>query len=59
MSALSELKVSWIFSEADDAFASKPAPTGDLCTAQIPCGSGLAREEARKSAESLKIKPYR
>ncbi|PCM51596.1 hypothetical protein CP335_00770 [Pseudomonas fluorescens] len=25
-------------------FASKPAPTKDLCRSQIPCGSGLARE---------------
>ncbi|TBN49938.1 hypothetical protein EYC95_04755 [Pseudomonas sp. BGI-2] len=27
-------------------FASKPAPTFDLCTPQIQCGSGLAREGA-------------
>ncbi|MCP2067218.1 hypothetical protein [Pseudomonas laurylsulfatiphila] len=29
------------------AFASKPAPTLDLCAPPIPCGSGLARERAR------------
>ncbi|AWM93707.1 hypothetical protein DJ564_24420 [Pseudomonas sp. 31-12] len=29
-----------------DAFAGKPAPTLDRCFTQIPCGSGLAREEA-------------
>jgi len=27
-----------------DPFASKPAPTGDLCAAQTQCGIGLARE---------------
>ena len=29
------------------AFASKPAPTGDLRCIQIKCGSGLAREGVR------------
>ncbi|TNB95861.1 hypothetical protein FHG55_12960 [Pseudomonas jessenii] len=35
------------------SFASKPAPTLDLCHAQIPCGSGLAREEALKNTVSI------
>ncbi|RON52661.1 BatD family protein [Pseudomonas frederiksbergensis] len=35
------------------AFASKPAPTLDLRTPQIPCGSGLAREEARPITKKL------
>ncbi|TBN33309.1 hypothetical protein EYC95_28180 [Pseudomonas sp. BGI-2] len=40
----------------DDAFASKPAPTLDLCTAQNLCGSGLAREEALKLNANFKKK---
>ncbi|CAI8867184.1 hypothetical protein [Pseudomonas sp. IT-P218] len=35
------------------SFASKPAPTGDFCTPQIPCGSGLARESARSVTTKL------
>jgi len=30
------------------AIASRLAPTGDLCTRQIPCGSGLARDGVRR-----------
>ncbi|PQP03296.1 hypothetical protein C5612_15850 [Pseudomonas frederiksbergensis] len=32
-----------------DAFASKPAPTLNLCHDEDQCGSGLAREEALKA----------
>ncbi|AFY20018.1 BatD family protein [Pseudomonas sp. UW4] len=35
------------------AFASKPAPTLDLCAPPIPCGSGLAREWARTLTTKL------
>jgi hypothetical protein len=35
------------------AFASKPAPTVDLCAPPIPCGSGLARERARSLTTKL------
>jgi len=35
------------------AFASKPAPTLDLCAPPIPCGSGLARERARSLTTKL------
>ncbi|WP_447802690.1 hypothetical protein [Pseudomonas serbica] len=35
------------------SFASKPAPTFDLCAPQIPCGSGLARESARSVTTKL------
>ncbi|QAY91462.1 hypothetical protein CUN63_16690 [Pseudomonas sp. ACM7] len=35
-------------------FASKPAPTFDLCTTQIKCGSGLAREGVRKIEAEFK-----
>ncbi|KAA0982100.1 hypothetical protein FQ187_16815 [Pseudomonas sp. ANT_J28] len=35
-------------------FAGKPAPTLDLCTPQIPCGSELARDEASSSAAYLR-----
>ena len=34
-----------------DAFASKPAPTGDMCRSQSQCGSGLARESDRTGTE--------
>ncbi|TPG76191.1 hypothetical protein EAH78_17640 [Pseudomonas arsenicoxydans] len=37
-----------LFSASEAAFASKPAPTLDLQRSQVPCGSGLAREEARQ-----------
>ncbi|PVZ57371.1 hypothetical protein C9422_16895 [Pseudomonas sp. B1(2018)] len=33
-----------LFIDCYNAFASKPAPTRSLCSTQIPCGSGLARE---------------
>ncbi|KAB0512254.1 hypothetical protein F7R05_18815 [Pseudomonas koreensis] len=36
------------------SFASRLAPTGDLCRSQIQCGSEPAREEARTVAEKLK-----
>jgi hypothetical protein len=45
------------------SIASKPAPTVDLCRSQImgpqkiQCGSGLAREEARKNTLQLSVKP--
>ncbi|KOY02714.1 BatD family protein [Pseudomonas nunensis] len=35
------------------AFASKPAPTGDLQRTQVQCGSGLAREEASPATTKL------
>ncbi len=35
------------------AFASKPAPTGDLQRAQNQCGSGLAREGARLTSTTF------
>ncbi|CAI8784863.1 Protein BatD [Pseudomonas sp. IT-347P] len=37
------------------AFASKLAPTVDLCTPQPPCGSELAREGARRITTALLI----
>ncbi|MDT9674009.1 hypothetical protein F6R97_05020 [Pseudomonas sp. JV414] len=44
-------------------FASKPAPTFDLrrtqivCSPKIPCGSGLAREEAGPSTTRPTVRP--
>ncbi|TNB91013.1 hypothetical protein FHG55_27260 [Pseudomonas jessenii] len=35
------------------AFASKPAPTLDLFRSKIPCGSGLAREEALSGSTKI------
>ena len=34
-----------------ETFASKPAPTGDMCRSQSQCGSGLARESDRTGTE--------
>ena len=36
--------------QATDAFASRLAPTGDLCLSHLQCGSEPAREEAESVA---------